>query len=150
MKRTRKRMIFCIVLTAAVLAFIWGNSMTTGEESGAMSGRIMAWINTFMHFENAETLHLVIRKMAHFTEFACLGALLYWVFSMAGKKEGRLLVMSLLCGMAVACVDETIQLFTPDRGPSLIDVGIDTAGVAAGMMLLLIGHNHIRNKQNTE
>lgn len=150
MTRTRKRMILCAILLIAMLAFIWGNSMVSGTDSGAMSGGVMAWINSFLHLDEqgAETLHLVIRKMAHFTEFTCLGLLLTWQFGMMGEKKGHLFCMPLFCGMAAACVDETIQVFTPDRGPSLIDVWIDTAGVTAGIILLLIGHNYIRKKHN--
>ena len=149
MKRTKKRMFLCAALLIAMLCFIWGNSMCSGAESGAMSGRVMAWINTFLCLDEsgAETRHLVIRKMAHFTEFACLGLLLTWQFGMIGEKKGHLVCMPLFCGMAAACVDETIQVFTPDRGPSLIDVWIDTAGVTAGIAILLIGHHYIRKTQ---
>ena len=147
MIRTKKRMLLCILLLIALLAFIWGNSLTTGTQSGAMSGRVMAWINAFLHVENAEALHLVIRKMAHFTEFACLGAVLCWLFAMMGEKKGHLFCMPLLCGLLAACVDETIQVFTPDRGPSLIDVWIDAAGVSAGIILCLIGYHYIRKNK---
>lgn len=146
MTKTKKRMILCVSLLIAVLAFIWGNSLRTGEESGAMSGGILQWINTFLHLDEtgAEKLHFAIRKMAHFTEFACLGALLCWFFGMTGEKGAHLICMPLLFGLLTACVDETIQVFTPDRGPSLIDVWIDTAGVTAGITFLLIGYNYIR------
>ena len=147
MIRTKKRMLLCILLLIALLAFIWGNSLTTGTQSGAMSGRVMAWINAILHVENAEALHLVIRKMAHFTEFACLGAVLCWLFAMMGEKKGHLFCMPLLCGLLAACVDETIQVFTPDRGPSLIDVWIDAAGVSAGIILCLIGYHYIRKNK---
>ena len=151
MIRTQKRMILCTLMLCLALAFIWGNSLRTGEQSGAMSGRIMAWVNTFLRLNEsgAQTLHLVIRKMAHFTEFACLGTLLTWLFGMMGEKKGHLVCMPLLCGLLAACVDETIQVFVPDRGPALMDVWIDTAGVAAGITLLLIGHHYIRTKQRT-
>ena len=150
MKRTKKRMILCCVLVLVLLAFIWGNSVRTGSESGAMSGSILAWINGLLHLDEtcAERLHLVIRKMAHFTEFACLGALLAWLFGMMGEKKGHLICMPLFFGMMAACVDETIQVFIPDRGPSLIDVWIDTAGAAAGITFLLIGYNYIRKNKN--
>ena len=146
MKRTNKRLILCIAMVAAILTFIWGNSMCTGAESGAMSGSILQWINKFLHLDaaGAEKLHFAIRKMAHFTEFACLGAALCWLFGMTGEKKWHLLCMPLFFGLLAACADETIQLYTPDRGPSLIDVWIDTAGVAAGITFLLIGHNYIR------
>ena len=89
MKRTKKRMILCIAIIAAILTFIWGNSLCTGTESGAMSGSILQWINSFLRLgeTGAEKLHFAIRKMAHFTEFACLGAALCWLFGMTGEKK---------------------------------------------------------------
>lgn len=153
MIRTKKRMSLCVLLLVAVLSFIWGNSLTSGEDSGAMSGTILAWINAFLHLSEsgAETLHHLIRKMAHFTEFACLGLLLAWLFGMMGEEKGHLFCMPLLCGMAAACVDETIQVFVPDRGPSPIDIWIDTFGAATGIAIVLIGHyfickKHMHNK----
>ena len=148
MRRTKKRMILCTALLIAVLAFIWGNSLTNGEDSGNLSGSIMEWINAFLRLDElgADRLHHLIRKMAHFTEFACLGLLLTWRFGMMGEKKGHLFCMPLLFGMMAACVDETIQVFVPDRGPSPVDIWIDTCGVAAGIVILLAGHLYVRKK----
>ena len=51
----------------------------------------------------------------------------------------------MLFGMIVACIDETIQIFTPERASSLIDVWIDTSGFALGLAAILIGYT-IYNK----
>ena len=56
---------------------------------------------------------------------------------MLGKNKG----IPALAGFAVACLDETIQRFVPGRGPSFLDVGIDTLGVVMGMMLLMVGYD---------
>ena len=148
MKRTQKRMTLCICLLIVCLAFIWGNSLTNGEDSGNLSGGIMAWINAFLRLDaaGADKLHWLIRKGAHFTEFACLGLLLTWLFGMMGEKKGHLFCMPLLFGMMAACADETIQVFTPDRGPSPIDIWIDTCGVAAGIMILILGYHYVCKK----
>jgi VanZ family protein len=45
-------------------------------------------------------------------------------------------------------VDETIQRFVPDRGPSIFDVGIDTCGVLTGMLLIFIGHSILTKQTN--
>lgn len=149
MKRTKKRMVLCCVLLIACLTFIWGNSLVSGADSGNMSGRLLQWINTFLRLDpsGAQQLHWFIRKGAHFTEFACLGLLLTWLFGMTGEKKGHLFCMPLLCGMMAACMDETIQVFTPDRGPSPIDIWIDTCGVAAGIVILLLGHHFVCKKR---
>ena len=135
-------------LIALNLAFIWGNSLMNGTDSGNMSGGIMAWLNRFLGLGPAgeEILHHLIRKAAHFTEFACLGALLGWYRCLVTRKYE--IVMPVLLGMAAGLVDETIQLFTPDRGPSLTDVWIDTSGALTGIMLLVLGHHLIKRKHN--
>ena len=147
MDKGRKKNL-CTVLILLNLAFIWGNSLVTGEDSGALSGGIVAWINAFLGLDEAgaELLHHLIRKAAHFTEFACLGALLGWSCRLNGEKHP--VALPALLGMAAAVVDESIQLFTPDRGPSLTDVWIDTSGAVTGMMLLLLGYHLMKKRQN--
>lgn len=146
MSMNRKKLV--TVLIVLNLAFIWGNSLMTGTDSGNLSGGIMAWLNAFLGLEpeGEQLLHLLIRKAAHFTEFACLGALLAW--RCLQGKETHCMAFPALLGMAAGLVDETIQLFTPDRGPSLTDVWIDTSGAVVGMMLLVLGHHLWKRKYN--
>ena len=136
----------CTVLIVLNLAFIWGNSLVKGETSDGMSGAIMLWVNSFLGLDEAgaEALHYLIRKAAHFTEFTCLGALLAWRCRLNG--ETRPMLLPSLLGMAAALADESIQLFTPDRGPRLTDVWIDTSGVVTGILLLTLGHHLIKKR----
>ena len=58
---------------------------------------------------------------------------------------------ALVYGTLAACVDETIQLFVPDRGPAIRDVVIDTCGVIAGMGFTLLAHKITKySKQSKE
>ena len=75
-----------------------------------------------------------------------LGLCLCWLFGML--KRGRLLPF--LCGVLAACVDESIQLFVPERGPSVRDVCIDAGGVLLGVILLTLGHHYLCKKQTLE
>ena len=135
---TGKKKLFA-VLIGLNLAFIWGNSMVTGTDSGNLSGCVLAWLNGFLGLDEsgAEVLHLLIRKGAHFTEFACLGLLLTRYCHLGEEKHA--VPLPVLLAMAAAVVDESIQMFTPDRGPSLVDVWIDTSGALTGAMLLFLG-----------
>ena len=138
MIRTEKRLRLCTALLIVNLAFIWGNSLLPGEVSGAFSD----WVKELLaHLFTSEDLSSsgggVLRKLAHFSEFALLGALLTWLFAMLQKKK----YLPAVCGFLAACADETIQRFVPDRGPSVVDVGIDTCGVLTGMFLLLAAHS---------
>ncbi len=145
MIRTEKRLRLCAVLIACNLVFIWGNSLLPGEVSGAFSDWVKGILETLIPGEGTSgDGGGLLRKAAHFTEFACLGMLLTWRFGMLGKKGP----WPFLLGMAAACLDETIQIFVPDRGPGVLDVCIDCCGVAAGMTLVLLGHAYRKGKRN--
>jgi len=141
---TDRRLRLCTALLIANIVFIWGNSLLPGSVSGAFSSwvkELLAMI--FQWADSGESGHGLLRKLAHFTEFACLGMLLTWLVAML-RKPGWL---SLLGGFLVASADETIQRFVPDRGPSVKDVMIDTAGVAVGICVLLVGHAILKKKK---
>jgi len=134
MKRTDRRVRLSAWLICGLLCFIWGNSLLPGEISGAISD----WGKNILAFLLPGDIPGVtsggglLRKIAHFTEFAALGAALGWRFGMLEKRK----ILALACGFGAACVDETIQVFVPDRGPSLKDVAIDTCGAAVGIGVL--------------
>ena len=150
MTGTKKRKTICSLLIGLNLAFIWGNSLVNGADSGAFSGGIMAWINGFLGLgaAGAEILHLLIRKAAHFTEFASLGMLLAWGCCMKNCSGGTRLTGPLLAGVLAACIDETIQIFVDGRGSSLLDVWVDIFGVLTGIVILLLGHHYRKKKHN--
>ena len=136
MKKTDKRLKISVWLITALLIFIWGNSLLPGSVSGAISDAVKRLLAFLLPGDvpGVTTGGGLLRKIAHFTEFACLGAALLWRFGMLEKRK----IMAFVYGFGVACVDETIQVFVPDRGPGIQDVLIDTCGVAAGIGLLLL------------
>ncbi len=71
---------------------------------------------------------LVLRKIAHFCEYAILGAL----FLRALGRE----VPATAAGIAYAATDELHQHFVAGRHAAVRDVAIDAAGVLAGVLLL--------------
>jgi len=71
----------------------------------------------------------VLRKGAHITEYAILGALLYRAL---GREE-----LTLAAGIAYAATDEFHQHFVRGRHASPVDVAIDAVGVALGMLVWL-------------
>lgn len=131
------------VLILANLALIWGNSLMTGEESGAVSGRFLEMLAKVLPFLATEAGHTFLRKAAHFSEFCLLG-ILTASRRLTGERELKPGFTGF--GLAVACIDETIQIFVPGRGSSLMDVWIDTAGFAAGLILAFLGYRLIHHK----
>lgn len=143
MIRTDKRLRLCWAMIAGMLTFIWGNSLLPGDVSGAFSD----WVKSLLaHLLPAgpeeDTGSGLLRKLAHFTEFAALGMCLAWLHGMLGKGKLR----PYLWGTLAAAADETIQRFVPDRGPSIRDVCIDSAGVLTGIILLWFGHDYLKKR----
>jgi VanZ family protein len=70
---------------------------------------------------------LVLRKAAHVTEYAILGALLV----RALERE----LPAFLAGVAYAITDEIHQVFVTGRHGSPVDVVIDAGGIALGVLV---------------
>ena len=144
MIRTRKRMGLCIAWLCLNLLLIWGNSLLPGEISLAVSNWVKGLLaGLFPAGASSGGTGFLIRKLAHFTEFFLLGLCLCWLFGMLKKKK----ITPILWGASVACVDETIQRFIPDRSSALRDVGIDTCGVILGVCLLSWGYARMRKRK---
>ena len=143
MKRTDARLRLCVTLLICNLVFIWGNSLLPGEISGAISDWVKSILaQLFSGDPNGPSGGGLLRKVAHFMEFTALGMCLAWLHGMLQKGK----LQSFLWGVLVASVDETIQRFVPDRGPSIRDVCIDSAGVLTGIILLWFGHHYLKKR----
>lgn len=126
-----------------LLCFIWGNSMLSGDISGAISGGLLGWLIKTFPFLNWLPEYL-LRKIGHFSEFALLGFLLSWYYLLQGQRGFHRFTLPLLLSVLAANVDETIQTVIPDRGPSVIDCWIDTAGACTGIAVLFALYGVIR------
>lgn len=89
-----------------------------------------------------DSLSLVVRKVAHFTEYGVLAFLLGRAFREGTTMPGRRALVAVVGAcVLVACVDEWHQSRVATRTGSLVDVGVDVAGaVAVSMWFHLRGH----------
>lgn len=152
MIRTKSRLFICLSLLCLNLAFIWGNSLLPGEISGVLSDWLKSLLSPLFGWEEgAPGGGGLLRKLAHFTEFLTLGLCLRWLWGMMIPKLSKQLLCSLGAAFITACIDETIQMFVPDRGPGIKDVLIDTAGAVLGITILtLIHYQKIKSKHLEE
>ncbi len=155
----KKRRWIRTLLAIAYVGFIFSNSMAPADESSRQSGAVMTMLLKLLGSLGLEggwvTEHL-IRKTAHFAEYAVLGVLLWNCLgaygagdgASRGKPENAALTgeslaevkkrtrQRLLCqgwlGTLIPLADETIQLFTEGRSGQLSDVWLDMAGVLSG------------------
>lgn len=86
-----------------------------------------------------ENFHSLVRKMiGHFSAFAVLGVGFVATFFLLGGRLRKLSpLLALLSSVFVASLTEILQMpiFTPNRGPSLNDVLLDSAGSLCGVII---------------
>ena len=126
-------------LTAALVGwcvFIWQFSFAPAARSAETSSAVQDICNEILENIGSDkqvTGHTV-RKTAHFTEFFVLGALA--VAALASHGFRHPLLLSPVIFVAAAIVDECIQLFVPNRGPSVLDVLLDSLGGICGALAI--------------
>ena len=154
--RVKTRRLFCrilILLIVLTLCFIWGNSLQSRETSGDISNSLLEIVNGLLGCIGLELKddHL-LRKFAHFFEFAVLGAELYLLALLRQVKQTQSLIYLVALGacLSVAITDETIQYFV-GRACRGTDVMLDFCGSLFGVLLLRFLINvfpKLKNKLN--
>lgn len=101
----------------------------SSEQSGFILHLILALLERFFPSGvpvSPDTLHLLIRKAAHMTEYAVLVLLNLRALRLSGAK--RPAIHAFLMTVLYAATDEYHQSFVDSRGPSALDVIIDASG----------------------
>lgn len=142
--------VISVILLVILYAVIFGFSAQTGEESGGLSHMVSKRLvqladffdtKDWMEWEidaKAALIDLLVRKTAHFSEYAVLGFLEYGLAVLWMKKgTGRIVLTAVILFLSGA-LDELHQLFVPGRYASFWDVLLDTAGGCAGMLLFSV------------
>ncbi len=140
--KARIRIISSLLLLLFWMYFIYGMSAKTGDESAGLSYGLVSFLYKLPFIRaiiKFDTFHTVIRKAAHFTEYGILGLLMLHFLSACGREiNHRLYVLTLGFCCIYAALDEYHQSFVAGRGPSVFDVGIDTAGAVFFIILLAL------------
>lgn len=82
-----------------------------------------------------EIYHPYVRKLAHMTEYFLLALSLFLPLSLYHLHGRHLFFLVLILSIIFAGLDEYHQSFVSERGPSIIDVGIDSFGALIGCYL---------------
>ena len=117
------------VIIILTLIFILSHSLMSPEASQEESDTVGGAVSSVFPTDTAfgAFLQTNIRNIAHFCEYGLLGAEISLAVSLWGKRKIRLSFLSLLLAVAVAFVDETVQIFS-GRVSSVTDMWIDTFG----------------------
>ena len=142
-RKTSPLVIFARILFTGCLVwsiwFIFRNSLQIAQASGAQSQRVQELLNALATRVELGPFSLhTVRKMAHFAEFALQGFWFMLCLRVYTRHFVRHVSWPLFCGLLVAVIDETIQLYVPGRTSSTLDVLLDFSGVVSGLFVALV------------
>ena len=123
------------------VCFIWGNSLVPGEESGSLSLGVLHHIHGALAAVGLPyewVTHVLVRKTAHFTEYAVLGIVAMQAFRPHRSPSAVPVLVTALALVLIPSIDETIQLFVGGRAGQVTDVLIDCSGALTGVLLTLL------------
>jgi len=106
------------------------------ETSGTFSDRLAEYLWEDPTDEQYDKAPRLVRKTAHFCEYALLSVFILLAFRIEGI--GFAVPMTLLFVFLAAGADEIHQLFVPGRAGMITDVFIDFSGAIAGIVGILI------------
>lgn len=118
--------------------FFFSTDNFSGEKTGGLLFRIF---HAFIHGlteAGFKPWHFLIRKAAHFTEYAILTLLLFRAFraGVVVQWQWRWVLKTLLVVIVYALFDEYHQTWTASRVGSIYDSLVDTAGAVAALATL--------------
>jgi VanZ family protein len=130
------------ITTAAWAATIY--ELSTQTYGSGLTAWLLRQALEFLHISISaaafQSLHHLIRKLAHLSEYAMFALLLYG--ALAGGKsyawQARRAAWCIGIAGIYSLTDEFHQLFVPERGASLLDSALDTTGGALAMLVLYL------------
>ena len=125
-----------LIIWLAFISFASSDNFNASNTSRII-GPLILWLFPNTSPDTLAVVHLVTRKIAHFTEYAILGFLAARAFRTSPQPALRQRWFLICAGLIVvyALMDEYHQSFVPSRTASIYDSMIDMAG---GLTALLI------------
>ena len=134
-KKRRVLSTVLICLCIATVAFIWGNSMLGSKASSNVSNSMLGALDPIIRrFGIVSKDDLWLRKLAHFTEFAALGAELLFLAAVRRRLGLQAASNCAFTALLTALTDETIQLIS-GRNSQVLDVLLDFSGALTGILI---------------
>lgn len=132
--------VMSVCLCVLCVIFIFSNSLDNGDESSFKSGFVVAVLQGVVNFftDGVTVSESFVRTMAHFSEFALLGFLLMLCVKTFTHKYLKNIFIVLFTSLAVAVVDEILQLFSAGRASDVLDVAVDFSGAVAGILFFVL------------
>lgn len=137
----RRSLFFVVWLIWMGVMFYFSTKTWGGAATKSWLDRLLTLyvpsVRELMTTADVAQLNFIIRKLAHFTEYAVLTTLGYWGWVKGiGRSPQQSLQLSLLISILFSLTDEFHQRFVPGRTSLVTDVLIDCLGASLAALAL--------------
>lgn len=124
-----------LVLWMAFISFA-STSGFSGVNTSRFIRPLVLWLFPDTTDETLSIIHFIVRKVAHFVEYAVLGFLAARAFTTSSHEriKRRWFPLALILIALYALFDEFHQSYVPSRSASIYDSMVDTAGGLAALL----------------
>ena len=139
--------VFFWLLASACAGCIFWLSSKDGNQSQNMSDSVRGIL---MKLFGPLLNSFIVRKFAHFFEYAALGFLIGCALFLSRRRFSP--ITAVICSALYSVSDEIHQYFVPGRACRIFDVGVDTLGALTGTLflafiILIVSSIAIRRKE---
>ena len=123
----------------------------SADNTSRIIGPLVLWLFPNTSPQTMAVIHFVVRKIAHFTEYAILAYLAARAFRTSPRATlaNRWFLVSLALVVCYALLDEYHQSFVPSRTASIYDSFIDMTGGLVALLLIRRRHKPARRLNKT-
>lgn len=116
------------------------------DNTSRIIGPLILWLFPNTSIETLGVVHLITRKLAHFTEYAILAFFAVRAFRTSPRPSiaNRWFLISLALVVVYALLDEYHQSFVPSRTGTIYDSLIDIAGGLTALLIIRRRHKPAR------
>ena len=132
-----------LILVIIWMLIIFIMSSFNAVDSADQSNFIVDIIARLFNISNIAKLTIIVRKIAHFSEYFILGLLLINLFKNNKKKY----LYTEVIGIIYAISDEIHQLFVPGRSGKIMDIIIDNTGIIIAIIVIITYKNLTKRKK---
>jgi VanZ family protein len=127
-------------LVWSALIFLFSSSLLSASNTGTILRPVVLWVFPNTSEATLALLHFLIRKAAHFTEYAILALLAARALRTSSHKllRHRWFLLSLVFVILYSLSDEFHQSFVSTRSASVYDSLIDSAGGLTALVWLAL------------
>jgi len=146
-----------VIMMGIIYYFSSKPAVVSDENSTWIANRVLGVYENITNIQYPEEerieklgyINHVVRKGAHFFEYAVLAFTIAFHFWLRNRKGVRLLLLSIALTTMYAATDEFHQIFISGRSGKIKDVLLDSLGAVAGAFFLYFIANLVRRKRKT-